>query len=239
MPAQHVDVALDVAQLLKDYKANELHGDKLYKGKRVRLTGKAGDIKRDMTNAVYLTVGTGADSEIPTAQCFFGEEHAARLSTIRPGQVVIVNCAVEGLMMNVLMKDCSFPSVTTYNVCVSLKNAGIATECLGAPGDLDEVNFNTLPLPSGLPASCPDGSDCSRKVKDWVKRSLGLIFLMRDDASYAAFLATADEKPLSDRHWSDVGSPSARILVRLPNSATPKLQARVKAVVDRLPPASN
>jgi hypothetical protein len=175
MPAQHVDVAVDVDQLLKDYKDNELRGDNKYKGKRVRFTGKAGDIKRDLTNAIYLTVGRGEGLEIPEAQCFFGDEYAGRVATIHHGQPVLVNCVVEGLMMNVLMKDCSLPSVTTANVCTDLKNGGVATRCSGVPGDDDEMSFQTSPLPAGLPASCPDGSDCAKKVRDFSIRSSGQI----------------------------------------------------------------
>jgi hypothetical protein len=243
MPAQHVDVAVDAAQLLKDYKSNELAGDKKYKGKRVRLTGKSGEIKRDLTNTAYLTVGTGAELEIPQAQCFFGEEHAARLASMHPGQVVIVNCEVEGLMMNVLMKDCSFPSVTTYNVCVNLKNAGIATECDTPPGDKDEMSFFTSPSPVSPSAPCPDGSECAKKLHAYVLRSFGTIFLMKDAQGYAAYMpkitAFVDkDHPNDGPRWKPIGSASARIIVALPSAASPALQAKTKAVVDRLPPAT-
>ncbi len=242
MPAQHVDVAVDVVQLLKDYKDNELRGDNKYKGKRVRLTGKAGDIKRDLTNAIYLTVGTGADLEIPEAQCFFGDEFAARVASIHHGQPVLVNCVVEGLMMNVLMKDCSFPSVTTLNVCTDLKNAGVATECRGTNGDKDEVAFYTSPSPVSPSTPCPDGSDCQKKIHEYAFRSGGTIFLMKDDEGYAAFLpklgAFVDQTMPQGPRYKTLGSPSARIIVALPSAASAALQAKTKAVLDHLPPAT-
>ena len=109
MSAEPVDMSIDVAELLRDYGGNELRGDNKYKGKRVRIIGKAGDMKRDILNKIYMTVGTGAAFEIPQAQCFFREGYADWISSISKGSTVMVNCSVRGLMMNVLMEDCASP----------------------------------------------------------------------------------------------------------------------------------
>ena len=137
--AEPVDMTVDVAELLRDYKGNELHGDNKYKGKRVRIIGKAGEFKRDITNTIYMTVGTGAQFEIPEAQCFFGDEYANAVASLTKGATVVVNCTVDGLMMNVLMKDCSFPSVATLNACYKLENAGIAKQCIPQNDPLEET----------------------------------------------------------------------------------------------------
>jgi hypothetical protein len=97
-----------VATLLQDYKGNELRADALYKGKRLQITGKAGEFKRDITNTIFMTVGTGAPFEIPEAQCFFDDAYAAKVASLTRGERVTVLCTVAGLTMNVLMKDCSF-----------------------------------------------------------------------------------------------------------------------------------
>ncbi len=100
-----------VAKLLKDYKGNELRADAMYKGKRLQITGKAGEFKRDITNTIFMTVGTGAPFEVPVAQCFFGDQYAGTVASFSRGEMVTVVCTVAGLMMNVLMKDCSFAGV--------------------------------------------------------------------------------------------------------------------------------
>jgi hypothetical protein len=235
MPAQHVDIAVDVAQLLKDYKDNERRGDSKYKGKRVRLTGKAGDIRRGLTKAIYLTVGTGSGLEVPEAQCFFGDEYAARVASIHHGQPVLVNCVVEGFMKNVLMKDCSFPSLTTLNVCMDLKNAGVVAECSGTDGDEDVVLFYISPSSAGLLAPCPDVSECQKKVNEYLLRYGGGVYLMKDDNGYVAFLGAVR----GFDQMMPFGSPSARIIVVLPSTASLALQAKTKAVVDHLPPATD
>jgi hypothetical protein len=240
MPVKHVDVAVEVAQLLKDYKDDVLRGDNKYKGKRVRLTGKAGDVKRDWTNAIYLTVGTGADLEIPEARCFFGDEYAARITSIHHGQPVLVHCVVAGLMMNVLMKDCSFPSVTTLNVCTDLQNAGVSVECRGTEGDDDVVLFYISPWSVSPLTPCPD--ECQKKVDEYLLRHRGTVYLTRDERDYDTLLrllgALSDDTMSEEPRWKPFGSPSARIIVTLPSVASSALQARTKALVDHLPPAT-
>lgn len=81
-----------VEELLKDYKGNELRGDNKYKGKRIRVFGKVGDIKRDITGSIFVTIGTGAELEIPEAQAFFGEEYVSQASSLNKGNNVLVNC---------------------------------------------------------------------------------------------------------------------------------------------------
>jgi hypothetical protein len=225
-----VDITVDVAELLKEYKDNELRGDATYKGKRVRIIGKAGEIKRDLTNAIYLTVGTGAELEIPEAQCFFGDEYAARISSITHGQPVMVNCTVEGLMMNVLMKDCSFPSVAAYNACNALNNAGVAAQCVIHGWKEDgSVPFYT---------SAPQPNQSAAKAHEFTERALGLVSWFKDDAAYAKVTARLDALPRDAGFRNYVGSPMARIIVILPPAASPDMLPRVKAVVDRLAPAS-
>lgn len=97
---------VDLKTLLKDYKDNEVRADGLYKDKRVQLTGKVGDIKKDMLNKIYVTLGTGAQFEMPVVQCFFDDEHTAKASALSKGQSLTVKGRVSGLMMNVLVKDC-------------------------------------------------------------------------------------------------------------------------------------
>jgi hypothetical protein len=100
-------VTVDAKTLLKDYKDNEVRADGLYKGKIVQTTGKIGDIKKDIMDSVYVTVGTGASIEIPIVQCFVDAAGAAKASSLKKGATITVKGEVQGLMMNVQMHDCS------------------------------------------------------------------------------------------------------------------------------------
>lgn len=97
-----------VATLLAEYKNNEIRGDGLYKGKWIETTGVVGDVKRDILNTLFITLGTGAEFEFQQVQCFFDDMHAAKAATLSKGEKVTVRGRVEGLMMNVLVKDCEF-----------------------------------------------------------------------------------------------------------------------------------
>jgi len=208
-PAEPVDMTVDVAELLKDYKDNELRGDNKYKGKRIRVVnGKAGEFKRDVTNSIFMTVGTGTQFESPEAQCFFREEHASEIVSLRKGADVVVNCTVEGLMMNVLMKDCSFPDTTTFNVCSKLYHAGIAEDCDWLNGPEESTGFIFVGGAGG-----------------------GIVQLLIDDSAFTSWTSQLEAR--GTFHY--VGSRDARIVVFLGNKApSPDALRRVKAVLDHL-----
>lgn len=102
------DVVVPVSTLLTDYKGNEIAADAKYKGKWVKVTGKVGDIKKDIADQAYLTLGTGQELEIPMAQAFFGKDDETLLAKVSKRSEQTVLCRCEGLMMNVLLRDCTF-----------------------------------------------------------------------------------------------------------------------------------
>lgn len=99
---------LEVKALLKDYKENEVAADTKYKDKIVEITGTVDQIKKDVFDHIYVTVGTGAPFEIPTAQCFFDDSATAQAAALKKGQKITIRGRVDGLMMNVLIKDSVF-----------------------------------------------------------------------------------------------------------------------------------
>ncbi len=99
-------ITLPIATLLGEYKDNEVRADGKYKGKRVQVTGTVGNIKKDMLNSIYITVGTGKQFEIPIVQCFVKKGQTAKASALSKGAQVTVRGRVDGLMMNVLVKEC-------------------------------------------------------------------------------------------------------------------------------------
>jgi hypothetical protein len=224
---------VDAKQLLKDYKDNELRGDAQYKGKRILLVGKAGEVKRDVTGAIYLTVTSGADTEIPEAQCFFDEEDATGLAAISHGQLVAVTGTVAGLMGNVLVKTCSLSSATALDACDKLRDAGVVAQCVVKWMTVDSVvPFLVSNPPPGLTPS---------KMSDFERRTTGFVTYTRvydgDDGGYARTMALGGGQDGGLR-FVNIGSPSARIVFSLPSGAADDLRARTKVVVDHLPPAS-
>ena len=55
---------------------------------------------------LYVTLGTGAQFQIPEIQAFFDDSMNNQLGQLRKGSKLTVVCRVDGLMMNVLAKDC-------------------------------------------------------------------------------------------------------------------------------------
>ncbi len=102
-------ITVDIKTLLADYKGNEVRADGKYKDKRVRITGgKVGDIKKDMLDKIYVSLGTGAIIEFPMVQCFPDDALKTKASNLNKGDSLTVTGHVQGLMMNVLVDDCRF-----------------------------------------------------------------------------------------------------------------------------------
>jgi len=97
---------VDIRQLLGDYEGNEVAADNRYKGNLVEVTGIVGDIKKDIMDNLYVTLGTGKQFEIPQVQAFFDDSMNNQLGSLRQGQRLTVVCTIKGLMMNVLGEDC-------------------------------------------------------------------------------------------------------------------------------------
>lgn len=98
-------LALD--KLLSEYKDNEVRADAQFKGSYYELEGTVGDIKKGIIgNDFYVTLGTGAMFEIPAVQCFPSSDQATAAMQLSKGSRVRLRGRVDGLMMNVLLKDC-------------------------------------------------------------------------------------------------------------------------------------
>ena len=104
-PTQKV-MQVNIRNILSAYKDNEVGADNMYKGNYVQVTGVVSSVKKDIMNDLYVTLGTGAQFEIPKIQAFFDDSMNSQLGQLRKGSNLTVVCRVEGLMMNVLAKDC-------------------------------------------------------------------------------------------------------------------------------------
>lgn len=98
---------VQIEALLSEYKDNEVRADANFKGKYIRVTGKVDDIKKDILDSAYVTIGTGKQFEIPQVQCMLDKESVAKAAQLSKGASLTVVGRVEGLMVNVLIRDCS------------------------------------------------------------------------------------------------------------------------------------
>lgn len=103
-PEQIMQVGIH--DILGAYENNEVGADNQYKGKLIQVTGIVDDIKKDIMDNLYVTLGTGQQFEIPQIQAFFDDSMNNQLGQLRKHQKLTVVCRVDGLMMNVLAKDC-------------------------------------------------------------------------------------------------------------------------------------
>lgn len=97
---------VEIKALLKEYAGNEVRADAAYKGTKIRTAGVVGQIKKDIAGDPYITLGTGKALEIPSLQCFLADDQASAASSLSAGERVTIEGRVDGLLMNVLVKDC-------------------------------------------------------------------------------------------------------------------------------------
>ncbi len=99
---------VDIRKLLSEYRDNEVRADATFKGRYVQVDGVVSTIKRDVLNSIYVTLGPSPGFEVPQVQCFFSEAQAKRAATLSQGSRVSVRGRVDGLLMNVLVRECEF-----------------------------------------------------------------------------------------------------------------------------------
>lgn len=56
---------VNIRDILAAYENNEVGADNQYKGKLIEVTGIVDNIKKDIFDNLYVTLGTGAQFEIP------------------------------------------------------------------------------------------------------------------------------------------------------------------------------
>jgi hypothetical protein len=107
-PKQQAAKQVEIRTLLREYADNEVRADSNFKDQVIQTVGIVDDVKKDITNSIYVTLGTGKQFEIPQVQCFFDDAQAQKAASLSKGAKIGVRGRVSGLMMNVLVQDCEF-----------------------------------------------------------------------------------------------------------------------------------
>ena len=93
---------ITAADLTQNYIDNEVRADENFKGKKFYVEGTVSDIKKDIMDDIYVTLeGSEMFREV---QCYFDDKATA--SQLEKGMRVTFFGKCDGLMMNVLMKNC-------------------------------------------------------------------------------------------------------------------------------------
>jgi hypothetical protein len=226
-------LTVQLADLVGDYKANEVRADGKYKGKRVQVTGVVDDIKKNAFDQIYVVLGKGAQFDLETAQCHFPKEDTAKASALDKGTTLTVDCKCEGkILTSVNLADCKFvgtppsgggsavaskdapPSAaatgpTAAEVCQKLTTAGVAKNC--AKSDAGET-FDIVGMPKGS----------------------GTVVALADDHKFAKYLVGVEASPQTAPIRPFFPSAKAHVVVHLMKGVPAAVEAKTKAVVDAL-----
>jgi hypothetical protein len=107
-PARPAPKMVELRTLLSEYSDNEVRADSNFKDQVIQTSGVVDDVKKDIMDSVYVTIGTGRQYEIPQVQCFVSDEQVKKAASLSKGTRIGVRGRVQGLMMNVLVHDCEF-----------------------------------------------------------------------------------------------------------------------------------
>ena len=101
-------IEVTASDLVAAYKANEIAADQRYKNQVVRVRGTVDGIGKDILASPYVTLSGAPEDSFRSVQAFFPKDSESALANIQKGQTLTVRCRVDGLMMNVLLKECRF-----------------------------------------------------------------------------------------------------------------------------------
>ena len=99
---QRKSQTIQAKDLYNAYQANEVSADNNFKAKNFYVEGVVRDIGKDILDNIYVTLKTG--HIIGSVQCYIDNANVA--ANLQKGQRITVFGECNGLMMNVLMKDC-------------------------------------------------------------------------------------------------------------------------------------
>lgn len=98
--------AVDLAELVSEYKANEIRADQRFKGKLIRVDGVVESIGKDVTGAPYLVVAKARRTLPPNIYCGLTPAAAQRAASLSEGDTVAVRGRVAGKALHVALGDC-------------------------------------------------------------------------------------------------------------------------------------
>ena len=98
------DQTIKAPNLTASYDENEVKADENFKGKTFFVEGTVRDIKKDILDDIYVILE--GDQMFRDVQCFFDDKNTA--SQLQKGMRVTFQGKCDGLMINVLMKNCVF-----------------------------------------------------------------------------------------------------------------------------------
>jgi hypothetical protein len=100
-------VKVTALSLTAEYNANAIAADLKYKGKVVRVTGRARDIGRDLLQQPYVVL-QGSNEYLGGVQCFFTASDEVTLARMSKAATYTIQGTCSGTILgNVLLKDCS------------------------------------------------------------------------------------------------------------------------------------
>ena len=101
----NVDIEVSATKLFKDYEANEIAADEVYKGKKIAVTGIIGDIGNDVFNDPYVSLKIDI---LQNVNCYFDDENKKIISKLRKGQKVTIIGTCRGKSLNIMVSlgDC-------------------------------------------------------------------------------------------------------------------------------------
>lgn len=105
--AKEKAVSISANDLFDAYEDNEVKADEQYKGKTLQISGKIGDIGKDIIDESYITFEGKDPYAVFFVQCMFSDqEEVKNLSNLSKGDKVTITGECSGVTGNVIIRDC-------------------------------------------------------------------------------------------------------------------------------------
>ena len=97
-------ITISASKLFAAYEENAIKADEMYKDKILEVSGISGNISKDITDTMYVTLKT--DNLLGSIQCYLPENEKDKAMSLKPDKQITVRGRNSGKLINILLKDC-------------------------------------------------------------------------------------------------------------------------------------
>jgi tRNA_anti-like len=218
--AQGETIVVGASDLAAAYKADRARADAEYKGRRVRVSGVVGEVRKEPEVSISL----GREGDPNFAECHFAEAFAKNAAFLTKGMRLTIECDCDGLATTVVLRRCALPAgapspsgsasagARAIDVCKKLEAGGVAASCRAGEGTGDSARFDIVSM----------------------QGKSGLVVRFNDDGTYAKYVAGVAAQPATSPLRPYHGSPASRVVVHLTPGVAQEIEDKMKSVVDGL-----
>lgn len=102
------EITVTAKEVIDLFEENEIKGKQTYTGKLAEITGVVNSVG-EVLSSTYVTLGSGADFELITLQCYFKEaDEIDKVAELKKGDTITIIGTIGEQSLNISVNKCKF-----------------------------------------------------------------------------------------------------------------------------------